>query len=134
MLTFGQFCDTATRLSPAAASEKLAYDIEQFENNAAVWIYDSSVYLSELESGEFHLIIERSEYISESRADLEKILFLDWYVSECVADHTIADFEYIRNLIRLEFAQGVSGIGRARDLIRVDDWAYTGIQKIKGGF
>ena len=134
MLTFGQFCKTGVSLDIEDAAKDLNCDIEELGDAAAIWIYESDCYLSELESGEFHLIIERSEYISESRDDLEKILYLDWYVSECVTDHTIADFEYIRNMIRLEFRQGITGINRARDLIRVDDWAYTGIQKIKGGF
>lgn len=79
-----EFRNTATRHETAAACEILGVDLDYYAGSStvAVWIYGEASYIDELESGEFHLIIARDEWIG-SRADLEERLYFEHYVSEC---------------------------------------------------
>lgn len=47
------------------------------------FVYDGDCVIGILSDGQYHLIIGCDEYTSDNLAELEEILFRDWYLRSC---------------------------------------------------
>src|SRR3954470_17079879 len=84
MLSFEQF--QTSRKHVDDIREAVGFDDDQ--GNRSGYVYDLGCYIEDHADG-FYLIIERSDYISADLAELERILYRDWYVHEAAASRTL---------------------------------------------
>jgi hypothetical protein len=84
-MNLSEFRASAIRHATAAACEIIGVDPDYYADTstAAVWLYAGDCYIEELESGEFHLLIGREEWVGK-RGDLEARLYFEHFVSECL--------------------------------------------------
>jgi len=93
MLSLTEFRQTRERVSPEVASEKLQMTDDYWSGDeAAVLIYDGSLFIMEMKDGSFYTLIERDDFRG-TRDEMEATLFLEWYCSECTNVYTTAQLE-----------------------------------------
>jgi hypothetical protein len=82
ILTFEQF--QASKKHVDDIREAVGFDDDQGLRGG--YVYDLGCYIEDAPNGGYYLIIERSDYVSSDLAELEAILYRDWYVAEARAN------------------------------------------------
>jgi hypothetical protein len=84
MLSFEQF--QTSRKHVDDIQEAVGFDDDQGKRSG--YVYDLGCYIEDHKDG-YYLIIERADYLSADLAELERILYRDWYVHEAAASRTL---------------------------------------------
>lgn len=117
-MTFQDFQQTAERVTTEIAADRIGMYADDFGAYAtAVWLYDETIFITEIEvlgKTTFHVLIGRDDWNCETREQAERILYLEFYVSECV-DRDAWTLESLTELYGVWLDENADKLGIDRD-------------------
>ena len=84
-MTFAEFYATEERMTVANGADHLRVDVEYFEGDDEIIVFDDYCFMTR-RGKEYHTIIIRDEYTSADPVEVARHVYFDHWVWEC-ADH-----------------------------------------------
>jgi len=94
-MTFDQFLTQYVTMTPAEAEEHFG-DSETHKDAKSVRVFFGCAFVNERHDGMFWTMIDRDEYVGTFE-EVAKVLFFDFYVSECQKEHSVVSMVQLYN-------------------------------------